>query len=1201
MVKILKDLNNIFKYVQKFLVLNKNASSESSSKGALWGFGILLALGIFFLTAWVSAILRPIPLPFITSFVESSFNRQNPLFQLKIGSTFWHVKHWKDFFSLELRDVELFEHQGPDYIDPTFLESHPEIIDYQANQSLRPLMTVLSMQITIDKLSLIKGKLNFNSLKFIKPHFHLTIYPSEKLAFCHERPAIENLTKNSTESEMYCHSQFQNISALQVEELSHTLARSIGYIGLQNATISIHDWQNADSFKMHTLSNIDLYIDSRTPQPIGILTGQLEQEKIVPFYIGIEYKDQNHYYLDIQIKELIPSRIIALQPIFNAFVPNEYFNDVRNLFRHLSHFNVPIYIDVKGALHNLSMNVKLEQGNIWLPFLHPEILNVQKVCIESQLLPKTLKINKIEAEIDHIKAYVTGEIIFEEFLAKILWKGQSSIQQIPLDKVAYYWRKPGPTQQWITTHMAAGHFTEVTNDSEITGRWDKNVQSWTWQIHKTEGQLKCADTSVIYIKNMPPILNVNGYGTYTGEKVDITLDSGHWRHLKLKNGHVRLLDLHLDDQHAIIDLPLEGTIEDIMYLLGLPALDYAKSLKVNTESFKGNLKGQLHLKFPMKTTLSLKEIGLNAQAAIEKLSIDIPFQDKKLSLKSYKGELEIDESSMLLKGMGELEKIPCTLTWRHNFQDQVPFKRSFTLKSHFNSQFLYDHIPELIPLVSQDLLLEIDWNETHLGESAITLKGDLKNATVHLPWLSWMKESGKPAHFETLIGYKPNMPLTIERLNLMSDSLNIEANAIVEWHPDIHLTHLDIHKAEGLTQNFQLILQKKPEQFFHLEIKGQKFDIGGILDTLVKSENNVSKDHVRVDLNIEELILGQQRHLHQVKGFCNFKQGRLQQSHITGYVNSAGQIVLDVCPERIKNQDILNLLLTCSDAGEFFRVAGFSDNLAEGRLVLEAHRPHDDLSPFVGHITLNDFALKDASLVTRLLALASPAGIAQLFSGGGVVFNQCIADFMIKEHGIHLSRGRAVSPAIGVTFEGDIDRTRETIAMRGNVIPFNMINGAIGHIPIIGQLLGGDNGVFSAVYSVTGPIEEPIITVNPLSLLTPNFLKQLFGEMTPVQIVKEDDVPPLLKKNTDKKPLDNKRSIFKNEISDEQSSLNTARSKGEIISDPGISKIHSSLIDKNKNPMKIIKVPEDIPISSPELRVKSAPKEEVKINSSSSE
>ena len=57
-----------------------------------------------------------------------------------------------------------------------------------------------------------------------------------------------------------------------------------------------------------------------------------------------------------------------------------------------------------------------------------------------------------------------------------------------------------------------------------------------------------------------------------------------------------------------------------------------------------------------------------------------------------------------------------------------------------------------------------------------------------------------------------------------------------------------------------------------------------------------------------------------------------------------------------------------------------------------------------------------------------------------------------------------------------------------------LIRRLLGAIPLVGDLLTGGEGqgVFAATYRVQGPLEEPEIGVNPLAVLAPGFLRNLF-------------------------------------------------------------------------------------------------------------
>jgi hypothetical protein len=61
-------------------------------------------------------------------------------------------------------------------------------------------------------------------------------------------------------------------------------------------------------------------------------------------------------------------------------------------------------------------------------------------------------------------------------------------------------------------------------------------------------------------------------------------------------------------------------------------------------------------------------------------------------------------------------------------------------------------------------------------------------------------------------------------------------------------------------------------------------------------------------------------------------------------------------------------------------------------------------------------------------------------------------------------------------------------------VPFYAVNSAFGRLPVLGQVLtGGEKGggVFTAGYRVEGPLQNPAISVRPVGILFPGFMRWL--------------------------------------------------------------------------------------------------------------
>ena len=70
-----------------------------------------------------------------------------------------------------------------------------------------------------------------------------------------------------------------------------------------------------------------------------------------------------------------------------------------------------------------------------------------------------------------------------------------------------------------------------------------------------------------------------------------------------------------------------------------------------------------------------------------------------------------------------------------------------------------------------------------------------------------------------------------------------------------------------------------------------------------------------------------------------------------------------------------------------------------------------------------------------------------------------------------------------------------SLDLQGTIVPAYFFNSLLGNVPLIGRLFSPERGggVFAASYSLRGKLDDPDVTVNPLSALTPGFLRGVFG------------------------------------------------------------------------------------------------------------
>ena len=94
---------------------------------------------------------------------------------------------------------------------------------------------------------------------------------------------------------------------------------------------------------------------------------------------------------------------------------------------------------------------------------------------------------------------------------------------------------------------------------------------------------------------------------------------------------------------------------------------------------------------------------------------------------------------------------------------------------------------------------------------------------------------------------------------------------------------------------------------------------------------------------------------------------------------------------------------------------------------------------------------------------------------------------------ILIGDAKARGADIGILASGRIDRPTDQIELKGEIAPAYTLNSIFKDIPIIGPFLtGGGDAIFAASYKVEGPLKEPDVSVNPLTVFAPGIFRQAF-------------------------------------------------------------------------------------------------------------
>jgi hypothetical protein len=184
--------------------------------------------------------------------------------------------------------------------------------------------------------------------------------------------------------------------------------------------------------------------------------------------------------------------------------------------------------------------------------------------------------------------------------------------------------------------------------------------------------------------------------------------------------------------------------------------------------------------------------------------------------------------------------------------------------------------------------------------------------------------------------------------------------------------------------------------------------------------------------------------------------------------------------------------VSTDDGGFLLRALGRFDNVDGGTLLLAATARDDGTD---GVVRLTTFRLMHAPGFAKVLQAISIYGAGAAASGPGVAFDQLVAPFGLVGQTLTLKGARAFSSSLGFTASGTVDVETGQAKLSTTIIPAYAINALPGKIPVVGKLFSPEQGggLFAVRARISGKLDDPKVSVNPLSALTPGALRDVFG------------------------------------------------------------------------------------------------------------
>ncbi len=630
---------------------------------------------------------------------------------------------------------------------------------------------------------------------------------------------------------------------------------------------------------------------------------------------------------------------------------------------------------------------------------------------------------------------------------------------------------------WVVAHIPEG----TVPDATLTVSLKTNEQK-AFEVKTLRATVALSGAKVAYLPQMTPITGLQATLQFDLSGMKGIIKQAMMGKTPLTGGSVDITGFDKDLQNIVIRAQLTGPLkEQTAEIMRAIPKDF-KDAGLTQETFAGDAVTKIFVGFPLIDELAFSDVTLSAESQVKRFvmthaDLPLPIRDGNLKV-SFKNNMLDVQGQVLAKG------IPADVVFKGDFRGEKA-KTAITVDAVVPASFVVPHLPSMA-MVTGAGRLHLEQQQDG-GKPTSVMTFDAKDMGISLTTPTFVKPKGVPLT-ATLTGNPAQRTFDVQGekgtkatgmiqntddgiTQVRIDAFTLGCNDFRALITD-NKGHLEV-EATGQIVDLKNFGTGHPDGFTTHQDKVDMFDLP---ELTLRAQSKVV--HL-ADHDVLNVVLDTKMHNDAIERLSLSAQSGAKKPFKIA-LNPEGTSV-DVNSE---DTTFLTEALGLQSRLQGGTLKGTIAPLTQGRLT-----PQTKI-----HLEMNQVTLKRAPVFSRILSLASLSGPLELLTGQGMLMNAIVLDARLGTDTFFIDNFEMKNASLGVFFTGKMGLNDDIIVGKGALVPAYALSRIVSSIPLLGGLLtNSDNGIISISFGLSGKMDDPTVTVNPLTSVTPGVLQDLFG------------------------------------------------------------------------------------------------------------
>lgn len=633
-------------------------------------------------------------------------------------------------------------------------------------------------------------------------------------------------------------------------------------------------------------------------------------------------------------------------------------------------------------------------------------------------------------------------------------------------------------RDWIGGHIHSGLITDATVDVAMRGdqlAGGSAAPNAVIAFDFSEGAFTPFDDA-------PLIRDASGHGKLSGDRFEITVNSG-WvdlgggRHLDMGPSTFVVPNVNAKIPDGEVALRLSGSAAAGVALWNRLQFDGASDFSPDPAKVAGDLKSNLSIRLPLANDVADTDIVYNGRIDVTGFDPGMPIDGRAITRGNL--AIELSDGAAHISGKALIDGSPADVFLTRPLSGDGEARS--VVRLDLDTTALKGYGLDLGDMLGGGVSVEM----ADSGASRRVLV-DLVKADINVPLVGFRKASGKPGTLTFDMSARPG-GTSLNNLVLKAGVAEVEGQVSLDANGGFvgaNLTKFNFSSADRLA-----LKASTGDDGLKVVVNGSRLDARSLVDSLLRRTSSTGMPH-GATLNLSAAIAnvsgegGEQ--LDGLNLSAAISGGRIDDLSLTVQTSGGGAASATLRPGN-KGRD---LKVEAGEVGRILRFLGVYRRVYGGRATLAG--VIDDKGIVSASIDGNRWKVVEEPALAQL-STASRNGPTEGLSTADI--GRLVFDVKFGNGMLSIGEGFIRTETAGLTMAGDVDFSKNALRLAGSYLPASQLDSLLAAIPVLGQTIfagGGRSGLLGVSYRLSGPIDAPSLSVNPLSAIAPGIFRRLF-------------------------------------------------------------------------------------------------------------